>query len=389
MLAYELNNVSLPPTLADMNWVELLELAKRHAIMPLLYSAAKVMSDVPDKVVQTFRSAAIASAMNNERKLAAQDEVLKLLMANDIKCAVLKGSSCAVHYPHPELRQMGDIDILVESRELEKVHELVQTIGYVYQEHQHEFHRGYIKAANQSYIEIHYSISEFPLREKAQLAKRYMENALEHIHVVTICEHSIPVLDDEYQAISLLVHMERHMFVSEIGIRQLLDWLMMISSVNEFNNKLPELYRLFGLTIFARSLNAICAERLNACKAPKEDANKNVIEALLKKIVSGGNLNGSIVSNNCYSFVKNASNESVIKICDPIVKKYIRIINRKVKYEFPELDYKLLHPVFWVFYPIRWYVGLMMKRTKRRNAKDVFLATQNETALYDELQLYE
>lgn len=135
MLAYELNNVPLPPTPTDMNWDELMELAKRHAIMPLLYSAAKVMSDVPDKVLLTFRSAAIASAMNNERKLAAQDEVLKLLKENGIKCAVLKGSSCAVHYPHPELRQMGDIDILVELSELERAHELVQTIGYVYQEH--------------------------------------------------------------------------------------------------------------------------------------------------------------------------------------------------------------------------------------------------------------
>ena len=57
------------------------------------------------------------------RVMHAQDELIKLLESHNIPSVIIKGSAAAMYYPHPILRSMGDVDVLVKQNhynELEK-----------------------------------------------------------------------------------------------------------------------------------------------------------------------------------------------------------------------------------------------------------------------------
>ena len=113
LLAYEFCGGALPTCVADLNWDKLLKLADDHAITALLYSGVKRLDGVPEQIVNRTRVAAVSSAMRSHYVLQVQQEIIELLMAEKIPCAVLKGMSVACYYPHPELRMSGDIDLLV------------------------------------------------------------------------------------------------------------------------------------------------------------------------------------------------------------------------------------------------------------------------------------
>jgi len=103
--------------LSDADWEALLATADRHRLAPLLHwrltrdrSALRVPAAVASRLAAQFRRWTL-------RSLALQSElasVQRTLSAAGIPFAALKGSYLAYHaYPHPALRPLRDLDILV------------------------------------------------------------------------------------------------------------------------------------------------------------------------------------------------------------------------------------------------------------------------------------
>ena len=67
----------------------------------------------------------LASALQNERLLIAQNAVLEAFRQANIAVAVLKGSSAARYYPQPELRALGDIDLLINKSDIPAAREML------------------------------------------------------------------------------------------------------------------------------------------------------------------------------------------------------------------------------------------------------------------------
>ena len=101
LLAYELFQQKPQIHASAVDWAAVLDEGTRHAVTALLYPGMRQIAGVPEEVLGRARGAAIAAAEASEHMLNSQRAILTLLQERDIPCAVLKGTSIALHYPHP------------------------------------------------------------------------------------------------------------------------------------------------------------------------------------------------------------------------------------------------------------------------------------------------
>lgn len=93
-------------------------------------------------------------------------EIADLLSKNNIKYVFIKGVASASYYKDPTLRTMGDVDVLINRRDTEKVHTLLQTLGYttnedIFKENGHIGYKRENKGAV-SVCEVHFTLNGIP-----------------------------------------------------------------------------------------------------------------------------------------------------------------------------------------------------------------------------------
>ncbi len=114
------------------NWDEVYELATWHQVRPLLFEALRQYkpNDLPvyyfEKLQKFCRQLAIE---NLSRVRQTQDLVTKLEAAN-IKTVLHKGVHYASFYQNIAHREFGDIDILIDPKDIKKATTLMQEWGY-------------------------------------------------------------------------------------------------------------------------------------------------------------------------------------------------------------------------------------------------------------------
>jgi hypothetical protein len=117
----------------DIHWKYLIELAHKHAVMPLLYQSLNTtcLDAIPNPVVRHLRDYFYA---NTGRNLFLTDELLKLLSLFErqgIAAIPYKGPTLAASiYGNLGLRQFGDLDILVHQRSYQKAQHVLLNQGY-------------------------------------------------------------------------------------------------------------------------------------------------------------------------------------------------------------------------------------------------------------------
>ncbi len=115
-------------------WIQVLKMARQHRLLPLLHwrllhdrPAVSVPEAVRQRLAQAFKRATLEA-------LAWQRELLVVqahLTQAGIPCLALKGAYLAVHsYPHPALRPLRDLDLLLPMRQVVAAQQLLLQQGY-------------------------------------------------------------------------------------------------------------------------------------------------------------------------------------------------------------------------------------------------------------------
>ena len=122
------------PGLSEADWDEVLELAEKHGVMPLLHRNLKARYadlQVPDPIQARLRDTYRATGIRNTRLFALLNGILKGFRAAGIDVVVLKGAHLAeLIYEEVALRPMGDVDLLVRPGDLRASTQLLREIGY-------------------------------------------------------------------------------------------------------------------------------------------------------------------------------------------------------------------------------------------------------------------
>jgi len=117
----------------DLDWKYLLATADRHCLIPLLYLHlnAAAPSLAPPHVMERLRRDNHENSRSNLFLTGELLKVVELLEENGVRAVSFKGPTLALRvYGDVGLRQFGDLDILVQRKDILKVKELLVSLGF-------------------------------------------------------------------------------------------------------------------------------------------------------------------------------------------------------------------------------------------------------------------
>ena len=320
--------------------------------------------------------------------MEAQNKIVDLLKERGIPYAVLKGTSLSVCYYNPAARALGDIDLLVPVQFVDRASEILVSQGFHAPKDSfaHPFHIDFYK--NSIVVELHYAVSAFPDSCAGTEAKHYMESWQNQLRQKHIGNYTFQCFSDSHQALSLLLHMERHMINGCIGLRQLCDWAAFLTSVmpEYFEAQiLPEL-KLCGLKKFAGVLTRTAIRYLGLNSAygmPFQSVRECDIQAMMEEILRAGSVHNNNNTKECsYFFVDESGTTSAVQV-------FVARTNSLAQRKFPVTKKApFLLPLFWLYLPLRYWIRSLMGKRRRKSLLRTITVTKQRKQLYRTLRLF-
>lgn len=136
LVRYALSPEEHFPSLPDgFSYDALLKFAELQQVSPLLYyGACKTDSFLESDELLSFTALATAIMSHSTRQLANFDKLTACFEKAGIDYMPLKGSVLKRLYPQPEMRVMGDCDILIRSEQLDQARDLMKEQNYTLEE---------------------------------------------------------------------------------------------------------------------------------------------------------------------------------------------------------------------------------------------------------------
>lgn len=189
------------------------KLSKEHQSENLVYaSLERINADVPGEIMHKFRQCyekAIAREAKQELEL---QNICAAFSEAEIRHIPLKGSVVKNMYPSPDLRQNGDIDILVDTKDEKTIKRIMTGIGFEAEavtEKVLSFYKGKL------HIEVHRH-----LLEPSDKRRGFFENIWETVSPVNGFTYE---MTPEIQYTFLLAHIANHLLNGGAGIKLITD----------------------------------------------------------------------------------------------------------------------------------------------------------------------
>lgn len=252
----------LPKCVADIDWQELLEFAKKQTIVGIYWQGIQRLGDIANRPseddVMEWMGEYKKITRRNTKIDTAVANLTKFMNDNGIDFFVFKGQTVAQYYSQPEMRSSGDIDFYVFSKGRERAKKLLGEKVPLTDDHsgQHwEFTYDGIP------YEMHYHTAVFASNSKLRywdnLIDSCFDGKLDHVEINGV---SVPTLPPTINAIYLFIHIYHHFLKEGIALRQFIDWMMFFEAkhdeivVSELTAKLERLgllraFKAFGTVI--------------------------------------------------------------------------------------------------------------------------------------------
>lgn len=190
------------------------DLTRSHALVPLVYPGAincgiSTKTELMQKYqVQYFRHLVIG-----DRQLRAVEQICAAFERGGIDYMVLKGCNLKKLYPKPEMRPMGDADILIRLEQYKNIRPIMQSLQY---KPVKESSYDYVWQNADLYLELHKRL----YAPTQSLLCRYFGTGWDK--AVQGSGHRFDMSrEDEYAYI--FTHMAKHFRICGIGVRHLVD----------------------------------------------------------------------------------------------------------------------------------------------------------------------
>ena len=251
---------------------------------------------------------------------------------------ILKGTSAAQYYPHPEYRTMGDIDIMTRREDFDSAYRDLEENGYKVTK---KLEREVAFTKNGIVIELHYYFASL----NDPIASKYLDDLIiENINT----SHVLP---DLINGLVLLEHISQHL-EHGLGLRQIIDWMMFVDKClpDDKWTEFRPMAEMIGLKQLAIVTTKMCVLYLGLperrwCAGVDEILCKDLMELIL----SSGDFGK-----------KWTSDEAVAKTVFTYIKgpistiKWLQergLVNWKVAHVLP-----VLRPFAWIYQGIRYVI---------------------------------
>ena len=234
--------------IAGMDWQELYSFASKQALLGLCFDGIERLGkEYPEELrlnpigrelLMPWMGKAQQIRRQNMKVNAVAGKLFAMLREDGMRCCILKGQGNALMYPNPYSRTPGDIDVWIDaSRErileyAQKKFELGDDIRLQHLE----------TSLDGVPVELHF----FPCSMNnpiyhARLQKWFRRNAdLQCSHIVGLPDGAgdIAIPTTAFNVIYQLTHLYHHFFDEGIGMRQIIDYFLVVNdfSKNVFLN---------------------------------------------------------------------------------------------------------------------------------------------------------
>ena len=329
----------------DLDYKEILELSKKHQIIPLVSNGLyKYYGNIAE--IEEFRTYTYKLICHDQNQLYYLDKIEKCFESNNVDYMLLKGAALKKYYQSSEFRLMGDIDILIKEEQYIKIRELLLKIGLAeVKETDHEliWHSGsgviieLHKRLIPSYNDDYYIYYQDPWEKARQ----------KNGHCFSMSD------EDEY--IYVFTHLTKHYRDGGIGLRHIID----ICVLAQKNPSLDMQYIKGELTKL--ELDTFHQNILHTIKVWFDDeVTTELSDYITERIIESGSYG---IKERCD--LANAARISARTTSVSVAKKktifslvFMPYTNMKVKYPLLK-KMPILLPIMWI---VRWVDSIIYKR---------------------------
>ena len=296
-------------------WEKVYQESKDQSITGLIATVAKKHPEIPEHIVHDWEKNQLACISRFIQIAYLQNEICSLLDEVEIEAAVIKGMAAAISYPSPELRTMGDIDILVRPESYRKAIQLLR---------EHEFRvigeeEGIYHVVFKKYgvlIELHKSPAGIHRDKKGEIIKKYILSGLKTVEIKQIGKYQFPFLPWKQNGMELIWHIRQHLY-NGLGLRQIIDWMMFVYCYLDDERMIeymPDL-RNCGLDQLAINVTKMCQKYLGL---PKEhitwcdSADEEDCDNLMNFIMEQGDFGKKVLNEKTIRVISGYSNPIIM-----------------------------------------------------------------------------
>jgi len=344
------------------------QLAKKHNISTIFYEGALLCGIPADNptMKEMFLGAYMAIA-KSAQQLHEIDLLTQKFDENKIDYMLLKGSILKQLYPKPEMRSMGDADILIKVEQYDKISEILSELGFTFKcETDHEL----VWEKKTLFLELHKSVMTTYNKDFYEYFNTGWEFAKKTSEKSTRYE-----LKREDFFIYLFIHFTKHYRISGIGIKHLIDlWVYKNLNKDMDENYIIEEIDKLKLREFYHNVNDTIDVWFNE---KRENEKTNLITDL---IFSSGQYGSQEMSNINRIIREMGANKSASSVKTKKVFKIIFLPYNKMCEKFSILKkLPILLPIMWC---VRLFDIMFCKKEKlakyRTNLKKVDKETIDE-----------
>lgn len=200
----------------EISFDELIDISSRNHMDYIILGGLLKVDNITEAEKQVLRSKVMVSVMRTMVQVTELKELERRFEAKQIMNQPMKGARMKFFYPTPEMREMSDIDILVDNAFMGEAGEVLTEMGYKLQ-HSIKHHDIYVKPPYMV-VEVHRALYDKTV-DGGQY--RYFTNfSKTHLREGYTCTYDFST-EDFY--IYMLAHMAKHFYAMGCGIRNLVD----------------------------------------------------------------------------------------------------------------------------------------------------------------------
>lgn len=370
------------PSESDVSWGEIIRIAQRHAVLPMLSDMLFELKDGPGReLLESVRETALHCVRQNVRLAWETARTQKALEKAGISTAVLKGGGIGVLYPVPEYRKSGDVDLFllrqqadgkeqqlaILAEQVKQAGKVFTTLGY-FPDHTHPSSNHMVyQNADGIRLELHTFLME-PVDDESVNQKIWeiQRSGVLRGQTVHTAGQELTALTGAGQAFALLLHMLNHFLRAGFGLKLLADWTVFWNQIPQIEKQEQEIYQSLaeacGLGGFSDLVTTICVRYLGLKGLkPQQAFDPALADAFLRDILASGEFGAD-------------TKGRMVALRGIGLKDYFREFHHRTKLNFPQASaYPILYPVLWLrtlfrFLINNWKIRGISARTILRQA---------------------
>ena len=381
---------------SNADWRIIYEESCAQAVTALVFESIRLLDEDkrPNrKLMELWEEDSIYTVMQNSVKAYAHKELANIFESNEINYCIIKGAAAAVNYPKPDVRDMGDIDVLVCRKDFERAKEILSENGYiekvVYPQigHEVEYNKNGIS------VELHIQAPGVPEGKLGENLYEVIQEVSKNTEVSEIGEVKFCKPCSQYNGLILLLHVISHIG-SGIGIRQICDWAMYVK--NELNyeiweNYLEPILNENKILFFTKVLTKMCCKYLGLpieeclwCQSVDDE----ICDEFMRNILDSGNFGRKQGDrNNSATMLIGNSNQKAAKGWLPL--KVLGNLQNSGYTAWPlARKSKIVGCFAWIYIPLRFLKRLLTGERSIKELKIIITSAKKRYPLINKLKIF-